>query len=53
MNSNKPVYLVNVCKPVRPVDICRPVWPVDIRKPFFVDYWRHFLFCHFCSVRKH
>ena len=41
MNSNKPVYPVDVCKPVGSVDVCKPVCPADTRKPFFVDYWRH------------
>ena len=41
VNSNKPLYPVDVCKSVRPVDACKPICLVDIRKNFFVDYWKH------------
>lgn len=41
MNSNKPVYPVNVYKPVCSMDVYKPLCPVDISKPFLVDYWKH------------
>ena len=46
MNSNKPVYPVDVFKSGGPVDICKPVCLVGILNPFFVDYWKHVTLCY-------
>ena len=45
IDVHKSVHPVNSSKPVYPVDVCKSVCPDDICKPFFVDFWRHVVFC--------